>query len=410
VLRFLSPTWLLGLASLAVPLALHLWSRRVGQPIRVGSIRLLVGAPPATARSWRIQQPWLLLLRCAVLTALVLALADPYWALRDAAGPTWALVADDVADHAALTDSLGRAGLVVRPLDPANPWMALREADRSAPPGTRFVVFAPDLLRNFRGARPIIGSAVVWHSRSVADTGARGPVQRTGARVVALYADPGRREDARYLSAALRAAGLATGIRAIVVLRPPDGAGVAAGDADWAFWLSDRAVPEAVRRRVREGITLVSDAGTNPIARRTRIVLAEQPSDAWLERRSFAADDGAPVWSDGAGAPLLTVSREGRGLHYRFHSRFAPAWSDFVLRPAFPEAMARLWIGPDTVGERGDERRIALSQLLPANDRALRSSASTVPQRSLSLPAWLLAVMLFLLERWLAARPPSRSL
>jgi hypothetical protein len=411
VLRFLFPTWLFGLAALAVPLALHLWSRRTGRPIRVGSIHLLAGAPPATARSWRLQEPWILLLRCAVLAALVVALAGPYWAPRDAAGPTWALVADDVADGATLTDSLLRAGLEVRPLDSANLWMALREADRAAPPGTRFLVFAPALLRDFRGARPVIGAAVEWHARPAVDAGARASVHRTGARVVALYADPGRREDARYVAAALRAAGLATGIRAIVALRPPGGAGDGVADADWAIWLSDRTVPEAIRRRVREGITLVSDAGTDPTARRrTRIVLAEQPSDAWLERRSVVADAGAPVWSDGAGAPLLTVAREGRGVHYRFHSRFAPAWSDFVLRPAFPEAMARLWIGADPIGERGDDRRIARSQLLPVSDRTLRAAASAVPQRSLFLPAWLLAVMLFLFERRLAARPRSESL
>jgi hypothetical protein len=320
-------------------------------------------------------------------------------------------VADDVADHATLTDSLQRAGLMVRPLDPANLWMALREADRSTPPGARFLVFAPPLLRDFRGARPVIGSALEWHSRPAADSDARVPDQRTGARVVALYADPGRREDARYVTAALRAVGLVTGVRAIVAWHPPDGTGEAAGDADWAFWLSDRIVPEAILRRVREGMTLVSDVGTDPMARRrTRIVLAERPSDAWLERRSIAADDGAPVWSDGGGAPLLTVAREGRGMHYRFHSRFQPAWSDFVLRPAFPEAMARLWIGPDTIGERGDDRRIALNQLLPASERARRSHASIVPQRSWFLPAWLLAVVLFLVERWLVARPRSRSL
>jgi len=411
VLRFLSPAWLFGLASLAMPFALHLWSRRVGRPIRVGSIRLLEGATPPTARSWRIQDPWLLLLRCAVLAALVLALAGPYWSARDPAGPTWALVADDVADHATLTDSLQQAGLVVQPLDPANLWMALREVDRSAPPGTRFHVFAPTLLRDFRGTRPVIGSAVVWHTRPWADAAARLPVQSAGARVVALYADPGRREDARYVTAALRAVGQVTGVRALVTWHPPDETGEAAADADWAFWLSDRVVPTAIKRRVREGLTLVSDAGTDPTARRrTRIILAEQPSDAWLERRSVAAADGAPVWSDGAGAPLLTVAREGagRGLHYRFHSRFAPAWSDFVLRPSFPEAMARLWIGLDSISERGDDRRIALSQLLPETARAPRSPASTVPQRSLFLPAWLLAVVLFLVERRLAAHTRDR--
>jgi hypothetical protein len=410
VLRFLTPAWLFGLASIALPLALHLWSRRAGRPIRVGSIRLLAGAPPATVRSWRIQEPWLLLLRCAVLAVLVLALAGPYWAPRGAAGPAWALVANDVADRTILTDSLQRAGLVVRPLDPANLWMALREADRSAPPGSRFLVFAPDLLRDFRGARPVLGSTVVWYPRPAADSGARSSVQRSGARVVTLYADPARRDDARYVTAALLAVGQATGIRAIVLVRSPEETGLAA-DADWVFWLSDRAIPEAIRRRMRAGTTLVSDAGIDPLARRrTRIVLAEQVSDAWLERRSLAADDGAPIWSDGAGAPLLTVAREGRGLHYRFHSRFAPAWSDLVLRPVFPEAMARLWIGPDTVGERGDDRRIALNQLLPTSDRTLRSSAPAVSQQSWFLPAWLLAVLLFLFERRLALRPRGRSL
>jgi hypothetical protein len=72
--------------------------------------------------------------------------------------------------------------------------------------------------------------------------------------------------------------------------------------------------------------------------------------------------------------------------------------------------MARLWIGADPIGERGDDRRIARSQLLPVSDRTLRAAASAVPQRSLFLPAWLLAVMLFLFERRLAARPRSESL
>jgi hypothetical protein len=72
--------------------------------------------------------------------------------------------------------------------------------------------------------------------------------------------------------------------------------------------------------------------------------------------------------------------------------------------------MARLWIGPDTVGERGDDRRIALNQLLPTSDRTLRSSAPAVSQQSWFLPAWLLAVLLFLFERRLALRPRGRSL
>ncbi|HEY6222774.1 MAG TPA: BatA domain-containing protein, partial [Gemmatimonadales bacterium] len=68
-----TPLWLAALAALAVPIALHLWSRRSGRAVRVGSIRLLGGAPPAMARRPRLHDPWLLALRCALLAALVLA-------------------------------------------------------------------------------------------------------------------------------------------------------------------------------------------------------------------------------------------------------------------------------------------------------------------------------------------------
>ena len=131
--------------------------------------------------------------------------------------------------------------------------------------------------------------------------------------------------------------------------------------------------------------------------------------DAWLARRSDEADAGASLWSDGSGRPLLTVTREGAGLRYRFHGRFNPAWSELVLRAAFPEAFARIWAGTGSADSRGDERPIAQSQLLPAHDSAVvssrRSPGLPIRRRSLFLPVWLLALVLFGLERWLAAQP-----
>src|SRR5512144_1611677 len=201
MLGLLSPGWLIGLTSLSVPLALHLWSRRGGRPIRVGSIRLLLGAQPATRRHWAIQDLPLLLLRCATLASLVLALAGPYWAPHDTSseGRRWALVASDVAQRDVLVDSLARAGLEVHLLDsfptaldrPQNLWAALHEADRAAPRGTRFEVFAPDQLRYFRGERPAIAAAVVWHVRP--PVSAAGPLApRAAPRLVAMFADADR--------------------------------------------------------------------------------------------------------------------------------------------------------------------------------------------------------------------------
>jgi len=409
MLGLLAPGWLLGLTAVSIPLALHLWSRRGGRPIRVGSIRLLLGAPLATRRSWAVQDPALLLIRSAVLAVLALALAGPYWAPRIASTSRWALVADDVAGRNVLVDSLARAGLVVYPADsspalepPQNLWAVLSDADHAAPPGTRFDLFAPQRLRYFRGVRPAIGAPVEWHARGAAGSPSSGPVTRAAARLVTMFVDASRTDDARYVRAAIEAAGQATGIPAIVTM------GTAGGPADWIVWLSSRPVPATVLERIHRGATLLTDAGSAPPSdHRSRILLVDRPADAWLARRSDEADSGASLWSDGSGRPLLTVAREGAGLHYRFHGRFHPAWSELVLRAAFPEALARIWVGPDSVGSFRDERPIALSQLLPTRDSTAISPPTQPPtgRRSLFLPVWLLALALFGVERWLAAQP-----
>ena len=414
MLGLASPAWLLGLASVLVPLALHLWTRRGGKPIRVGSIRLLLGAPPATRRSWNVQDLGLLLLRGAVLTALVLALAGPYWSPRDGSQRRWALVGADVANRGALLDSLARAGLrivpdsVTGPGDhPQNLWTALEEIDRIAPHGTQIVVFAPDRLRYFRGVRPTLGSPVEWHSRASAPDSNVLP-RRAVPRSVAIFADPARAEDARYLEAAIEAAAEATRIPALVVTSGAAAADAAvAGSADWIAWLSARPLPGVIAERIRRGATLWSDAGSSsPGPQRSRIVLVDRPSDAWVLHRSAAIDSGAPLWTDGTGAPLLTVSRLGRGLHYAFHSRLQPAWNTLVMRAAFPEALARLWMGSDSASGVVDERRIALGQLLP-DTGAARSSGSQPLEggTALFMPLWLLALALFGAERWLSTRP-----
>jgi hypothetical protein len=173
-------------------------------------------------------------------------------------------------------------------------------------------------------------------------------------------------------------------------------------------------VPQQVLERVRRGAAVLTDAASD-IPRgefRSRILLVGQPSDAWLGRGSASADSGAPLWTDGSGRPLLTMTREGLGLHYRFGSRFHPGWSDLVLRGAFPEAVARIWIGSDSSRRpAGGDRPVALGQLLPARDTSARAESLTVPperRRSLFLPFWLLAVAWFGLERWLATRPRRR--
>ncbi|QNH62059.1 BatA domain-containing protein [Hymenobacter sediminicola] len=70
---------LLALLGLAVPVAIHLWNRRPGRTVRVGSVRWLEAAANRRLRNLRLEQVWLLLLRAALVALLALVVADPVW-------------------------------------------------------------------------------------------------------------------------------------------------------------------------------------------------------------------------------------------------------------------------------------------------------------------------------------------
>jgi hypothetical protein len=73
----LHPAALLALLGLLVPLAIHLWNRRPGREVAVGSLRWLVAGANRRLRNLKLEQLWLLLLRAGLLAVLALALAEP---------------------------------------------------------------------------------------------------------------------------------------------------------------------------------------------------------------------------------------------------------------------------------------------------------------------------------------------
>ena len=92
MLQLLSPAGLWALASLALPLAIHLW-RPPPQTVRLGSLRFLDNLPHRRLRNLRWRERALLAVRLALLTALALLLAGPHWRQRVFAGPqSWVLL------------------------------------------------------------------------------------------------------------------------------------------------------------------------------------------------------------------------------------------------------------------------------------------------------------------------------
>ncbi len=76
-MTFLNPTYLWGLLGLAIPLAIHLWSKKEGKTIKIGSIQLLAEANPKQASSIHLNELFLLFLRLLIIALLAFILAAP---------------------------------------------------------------------------------------------------------------------------------------------------------------------------------------------------------------------------------------------------------------------------------------------------------------------------------------------
>jgi hypothetical protein len=76
-MNFLSPAFLIGLPLLAVPVIIHLLSRRQQKKISWGAMRFLIQAATRKRRLWRLTDLLLLLLRTAAFLFFIFALARP---------------------------------------------------------------------------------------------------------------------------------------------------------------------------------------------------------------------------------------------------------------------------------------------------------------------------------------------
>lgn len=187
MLQFLQPAYWIAFAGLLVPIIIHLWNRRKGRRVKVGSIELLKVAEEQRLSSIKLSDLWRLFLRLLLLSCFICLMMSPYWrsSVKQQLGGKWALIDVAYLEHPALrtiTDSLQKNEFEVRlltqdfplieyaqnPVLERNYWSLLQDLlDLPVPPDSVFVLAKAE-LHHFQGQRPALNIPLNWKSLPVA--------------------------------------------------------------------------------------------------------------------------------------------------------------------------------------------------------------------------------------------------
>jgi hypothetical protein len=178
-MTFLNPTYLWALLGLLVPIAIHLWSKKEGKTIKIGSIELLRESESKQTSSIQPNELLLLLLRIFIIALVVFLLAEPQIKLKtDKSAITYLIEPslltydksenilksiDNVNDIRLLTSGfpfLDDIDLENIASKTPNYWQLSTEIQNMD--SDSIVVFTKALASGFKGMRPSINKSIEW--------------------------------------------------------------------------------------------------------------------------------------------------------------------------------------------------------------------------------------------------------
>ncbi len=179
MIQFLNPSWLWALTSLLIPIGIHLLSRKEGKTIPIGSLRHFEESVTAQARSLRLNEILLLIVRCAILTTIVFLLAGIHISNSADSKKRWAVIEtgiEQTSQGKTLLDSLRAQNYSIHYLAQSFPeatdtaaltpvvnyWAALRDLTTRGLNDIVIVSYA--YARNFKGERSALPANVKWIS------------------------------------------------------------------------------------------------------------------------------------------------------------------------------------------------------------------------------------------------------
>ena len=227
---------------------------------------------------------------------------------------------------------------------------------------------------------------------------------------IAIYTD-NNITDASYLKAALDAA--SAFIQHKIIIRQYNNQEAIPANQNWLFWLSEKPISNSILQKSRNilgyekgriinsssWLTNNSNYALNPEQEQKIALfkLIEGPNSAYSN-----------VWHDGFGHLILGLQKQPQNNIYHFYNRFNPTWNDLVWSNEFPAWILKLVAGETTISPVGkrDKRVIDQRQLLPEKVKITRKiSPKTIDNVNITHYFWLVLVLLFLAERWLAHKP-----
>lgn len=198
--QVLNPIWLFGIAGILIPVLIHLWNIKQGKTLKIGSVILLGESSKQNARSLRLQDLLLLLLRCLLIIILAFLLAQPVWTrpYDITQNKGWILTGradfkEAYSRFKAEIDSLDRLGYEFHFFEPGfkladiqylaedqsmadtsrvklSYWSVARMLDHEIPKGFKAFIYTCNSLSRFKGERPLISNSINWKTYTSADS------------------------------------------------------------------------------------------------------------------------------------------------------------------------------------------------------------------------------------------------
>lgn len=179
-MSFINPIWLYGLLGLLVPIAIHLWSKKEGKTIKVGSIQFFPESETRQSSKLHLNEIFLLILRSVIVALLVMLIAQPILISAKKKDKTTILIAPTLLEgdqFGSILDTVLAGDYNVKLLTKGLPdldqeaaqrypnsyyWQLIPEIEGLA--SSEVIVFTTSRMTAFKGRIPASSKKLTWNT------------------------------------------------------------------------------------------------------------------------------------------------------------------------------------------------------------------------------------------------------